>query len=168
MKRIYLFWLLLLCNFISFYGQANAIPDKKASMLLVENAYIRATIPGTSNSSAYMKINNKGENVVSLLSASSDISSRIEIHQHTMEGGMMRMRKLNSIDINPKEHVKLQPSGLHLMVFDVKNPLKPKQRVEVTLNFSNNESVTMHIPVYSMAQEQASQKSVSKMHEHHH
>ena len=168
MKKIYLFCLLLLCNFICFSGEANSLQEKQSSMLLIEQAFIRATIPGTSNSSAYMEIENKGEKAITLLSASSDISPRIEIHQHTMVDGMMRMRKLNSIDINPKERVKLQPSGLHLMVFDVKTPLKSQQRVELTLNFSNNESVSIHIPVYSPIQEQAAQKSVPKMHEHHH
>jgi len=168
MKKIYLFCLLLLCNFICFFGQANTILENKKSMLSVEHAYMRATIPGTSNSSAYMEIENKGDKTVTLLSANSNISPRIEIHQHTMVDGMMRMGKLNSIDIKPKERMKLQPFGLHLMVFDVKSPLKPQQAVELTLNFSNNESITMQIPVYSLTQEQSAKKSVSKMHEHHH
>lgn len=168
MKNKYLFCLLLLCNFICFFGEANPISEKQNSIFLIENTYIRATIPGTSNSSIYMEIENKGEKTITLLGADSEISPRIEIHQHTMEGGMMRMRKLNSIDINAKERVKLQPSGLHLMVFDVKKPLKAQQHVELTLNFSKNESITMQIPVYSPIQEQAAQKSGRKMHEHHH
>lgn len=168
MKKIYLFCLLLLCNFICFSGEANSLPEKQSSMLLIEQAFIRATIPGTSNSSAYMEIVNKGGNTIALLSVSSNISPRIELHQHTLIDGMMRMRKLNSIDIKAKERVKLQPSGLHLMVFDVKTPLKAQQHVELTLNFSNNESVSLQIPVYSPIQEQAAQKSVPKMHKHHH
>lgn len=168
MKSHYLFCLLLLCNFICFFGEANPISEKKNSMFLIEKAYIRATIPGTSNSSSYMEIENKAEKTMTLLSVNSDISPRIEIHQHTMVDGMMRMRKLNSIDINPKERVKLQPSGLHLMLFDVKKPLKARQHVELTLNFSDNVSVTMQMPVYSPIQEQAVQEIVPKMHEHHH
>jgi copper(I)-binding protein len=168
MKNIYLFCLLLLCSFICFFGQANPVSEKQYSTLSVEQAYIRATIPGASNSSAYMVIENTGEKTITLLSASSKVSPRIEIHEHTMADGMMRMRKLNSIDIKPKERVKLQPSGLHLMVFDVKTPLKAQQQVELTLNFSNNESVSVQVPVYSPIQEQAAQKSMPKMHEHHH
>ncbi len=168
MKKGYLFCLLSLCNFICFFVEATPISEKQNSMLIVEQAYIRATIPGTSNSSAYLEIENKGDKTVTLLSAHSEISPRIEIHQHTMENDMMRMVKLNSIDINPKERVKLQPSGLHLMVFDVKTPLKPQQHIELTLNFSNNESVIMQIPVYNSIQERAAQKSVPKMHAHHH
>lgn len=168
MKKNYLFCLLLLGNFVCLFAEANPNSEMQNSVLVVEQAYIRATIPGTSISSAYMEIENKGKETVTLLSANSDISPRIEIHQHTMSDGMMRMRRVNSIDIKAKERVKLQPSGLHLMVFDVKNPLKAQQHVEVTLNFSNNESVTIPIPVYSPIQEQAAKKSVSTMHEHHH
>jgi copper(I)-binding protein len=168
MKKIYLFCLLLICNFICFFGQANPISEKQHSMLLIEQAYIRATIPGASNTSAYLEIENKSDKNITLLSASSNISPRVEIHQHTMVDGMMRMRKLNSIDITARERVKLQPSGLHLMVFDVKTPLKAQQHVELTLNFSNNESVSLQIPVYSPIQEQAAQTSGQKMHEHHH
>jgi len=168
MKKIYLLCLLSLLCFIGFFGKASPIPEQKNSGLLVEKAYIRATIPGTSISSAYMEIENRGEKAVTLLSVNSDISPRIEIHQHTMVDDMMRMRQLDSIDIKTKGRVKLQPSGLHLMLFDVKKPLKAHQQVELTLNFSDNMSVTMQIPVYSPVQEKAAQKAVPKIHEHHH
>jgi len=168
MKNNYLFSLLLLCNIVCFYGIANPVSEKKSSKILIENAYVRATIPGTSISSAYMQIENKGEKTITLLSASSSVSPRVEIHQHTMLDGMMRMRKVDSIDIQPKERIKLQPSGLHLMWFDVENPLMAGQNVELNLNFSNNESVIVHIPVYSPLQEKAAQKGSQNMHEHHH
>ena len=168
MKKLNLFFLLLICCFVSFSGKANSVSEKESSMVEVKQAYIRATIPGTSISSSYMEIENKFAKPVTLLKVTSEISPRIEIHQHTMVDGMMRMRKLNSLDIKAKERVKLQPSGLHLMLFDVKKPLKAQQQVELTLNFSNNTSVTIPVPVYSPAQERTSQETMSKMHEHHH
>ncbi|MBU2924060.1 copper chaperone PCu(A)C [Colwellia sp. 4_MG-2023] len=168
MKNIYLFCLLLVCGLMSFLSAANLIPEDKNSTLVVEQAYIRATIPGTSISSSYMEIENQSDSTVSLLSVSSDISPRIEIHQHIMTDGMMRMRKLDSLAIESKARVKLQPSGLHLMIFDVATPLNPKEQVELTLHFSNNVSVTMEVPVYSPVQEKAAQKTMLKMHKHHH
>jgi copper(I)-binding protein len=168
MKNNYLFYVLLVCSFVSFFGSANTILAQNSSEILIEHAYLRATIPGTSISSSYMEIENKGEKTVTLLSVSSNVSPQIEIHQHTMSDGMMRMRKLNSIDIDAKERVKLQPSGLHLMLFDVKKPLKAQQEGELTLHFSNKVSVTTQVPVYSPAQEKSAQKTVAQMHEHHH
>ena len=168
MKNNYLLSLLLLCTLVCFFGEATPLLTQKNSIILIENAYVRATIPGTSIASSYMEIENKGDKTVTLLSASSNISPRIEIHQHTMLDGMMRMRKVDSIDINPKERVKLQPSGLHLMLFDVKKPLNSPEHIELMLNFSTNESVTVHVPVYSPTQEKAAKQASSTMHEHHH
>ena len=74
MKKIYLFCLLLLCNFICFFGQANPISEKLNSTLSVEQAYIRATIPGASNSSAYMVIENKGEIEILAIGIGHDVS----------------------------------------------------------------------------------------------
>jgi len=168
MKNNYLFSLLLLCNFACFYGMANAISENSISTVVVENTYIRAKIPGTSISSSYMEIENKGDSSITLLSVSSNISPRVEIHQHTMLDGMMRMRKLDYIEIKAQERVKLQPSGLHLMLFDVKKSLNTQQHVELTLKFSNNELVTLQVPVYSPAQEKAANKTSDEMHTHHH
>lgn len=137
-------------------------------MIFIEHSYIRATIPGVLIASAYMEIENKGDKTVTLLGVSSKISPQIEIHQHTMVDGIMRMRQLNSIDIKSKERVKLQPSGLHLMLFEVENPLVPQQEVELTLHFSNDMSVITQVPIYSPIQEKSAQKSVTEMHKHHH
>ena len=160
--------MLLLCTLVCFSGEATPLLTQKNSIILIENAYVRATIPGTTIASSYMEIENKGDKTVTLLSASSNISPRIEIHQHTMLDGMMRMRKVDSIDINPKERVKLQPSGLHLMLFDVKKPLNSPDHIELMLNFSTNESVTVQVPIYSPTQEKAAKPVSSTMHEHHH
>jgi copper(I)-binding protein len=168
MKNIYLCCVLLVCGLMSFFSTANLIPEDKTSIPLIEQAYIRATIPGTSISSSYMEILNQSDNTITLLSVTSVVSPRIEIHQHIMADGMMRMRKLDSLKIESKARVKLQPSGLHLMIFDVERPLNPKEQVEFTLHFSDNVSVTMEIPVYSPAQEKAAQKTMSIMHKHHH
>lgn len=173
MKQLYILCLLLLCIFFSFSGNANtrtvnAEINNANAMISVEHAYVRASIPGTSHSSSYMDIENTGDEPVSLVSASSKVSERIEIHQHSMIDGMMRMRKVESITIEPKERVKLQPSGLHLMIFDVKKPLKSQQEVEITLYFSNNISVTMQVPVYNPIQEKAALKTMPTSHEHHH
>lgn len=168
MKKNYLLSLLLLGNLVCFFGEAKPVSTQKNSVILIENAYVRATIPGTSIASSYLEIENKGDKTVTLLGANSNISPRIEIHQHTMLNGMMRMGKLDSLDIKPKERVKLQPSGLHLMLFDVKKPLNSPDHIELMLNFSSNESVTVQVPVYSPTQEKAANQASATMHEHHH
>ena len=170
MKNSYL--LLLFCT-CSFFGIANDFSNEKVelgqkSLISVKQAYIRSSIPGTSITSSYMIIENKGEKTVTLLGATSKISPRIEIHQHSMSDGMMRMRQLDSIDIKARQRIVLQPSGLHLMLFDVKKPLKAQQKVKLTLNFSNKQSVAIQVPVYSPLQDKRAQQADSTVQQIHH
>lgn len=158
--------LLLLFLMCSFIASANTLSNKKAkleqkSLISVEHAYIRGLIPGSTVTSSYMVIENKGQKTVTLLGASSKISPRIEIHQHSMSDGMMRMRQLDSIDIKTNQRIVLQPSGLHLMLFDVKRPLQAQQKIELTLNFLNQSPVTILVPIYSPLQEKKSAGSDS-------
>ncbi len=166
MRNIHLFLLLLLCAQISFTSFAQVKP----LAIIVDKPYVRASIPGSNISSAYMKITNKDEKTVTLLGASSNISPRVEIHQHTMVGDLMRMRKLDAVIIKANEQIILQPSGLHFMLFDVKKPLKPQQEVELTLRFSDKKTVTIKMPVYSFKQEKSAQvadEQLSTMQHHH-
>jgi copper(I)-binding protein len=142
----------------SFLGVASELSNNEAkadqkALISVQQAYIRSSIPGTTVSSSYMTIENKGQKTVTLIGASSKISSRIEIHQHTLLDGMMRMRQLDLLEIKANQHVVLQPSGLHFMIFDLHQPLKASQKVELTLNFLNCPPVTIQVPVYSPLQQ---------------
>jgi copper(I)-binding protein len=80
-----------------------------------------------------------------------------------MSDGMMRMRQLDSIEIKAKQRIVLQPSGLHLMIFGVKKPLQAQQRIELTLNFSNNLPITIQVPVYSPLQEKRAKEAVANL-----
>lgn len=160
--------LLLLFLMCSFIVNANTLTSKKtkleANLLVsVEHAYIRSSIPGTTITSSYMVIENKGQKTVTLLGASSKISPRIEIHQHSMSDGMMRMRQLDSIDIKANQRIVLQPSGLHLMLFDVKRPLQAQQKIELTLNFLNQSPVTILVPIYGPLQEKRAQGAIANL-----
>ncbi|GAA6172066.1 copper chaperone PCu(A)C [Colwellia sp. KU-HH00111] len=168
MSKCYLLSLVVLCQLLCFAATAQPLSSQKNSMIVIEKPYVRATIPGTSIASSYMEIVNNSDKTVTLLSASSNISPRVELHQHTMVDGMMRMRKVNSIDIKSKGRIKLQPSGLHLMLFDIKTPLVSPAKVELMLNFSTNQLVTVNVPIYSPAEEKAANQASSTMHEHHH
>jgi len=148
------------------YSHATDINiENTPAQISVEKAYLRASIPGSNISAAYMTIVNNGEKTVTLLGASSNISPRIEIHQNTMKNNMMRMRKMEIISIKAKERIALQPSGIHLMLFDVTKPLQPQQEVELTLHFSNSEPVSLQVPIFSPIQEKSAQKS-DEQHSH--
>jgi len=132
-------------SLINFAAQAGTVDN-----IVVSDAYIRASIPGTIHSSAYMRINNNDEKTVTLVKVSSKISPRIEMHNHVMENGMMHMQKLPEIDIAANTQVLLQPHGLHLMFFDLVQPLTAEDIIEITLHFSNKHRVIALLPVKSL------------------
>ena len=126
----------------------------QAQEITVTNGFIRESIPGTSISSAYMTLTNTSEKSVTLVGSSSKISARIEIHEHHMSKGMMSMRQLASVVIDSKETVILQPSGVHLMIFDIKEPLTHGDLQTLTLHFSLHPDVEVHLPVQSIKRKQ--------------
>lgn len=130
-----------------------------AESIKVDNGHVREVIPGNRITSAYMEIHNGFDHQVSLLRATSKSSPRVEIHTHTMADGMMKMRQVDSITIEKKQTVTLQPMGFHLMMFEIPKTLKAGQEVELTLYFSDAQEVTILLPVQSIKQQ--------KQHHHH-
>lgn len=114
----------------------------------VSEGYIKASIPGSSITAAYMTISNAGNKAITLQKISSTISDRIEIHEHSMSDGMMRMRQVTEITIDANNEVVLQPSGLHLMIFSLKQKVTDKDVIPLTLYFSNKTKINIQLPVY--------------------
>lgn len=126
--------------------------------ILVEDGYARESIPGTTISSAYMTIKNVSATDIRLVSATSTVSDRIELHQHTMVDGLMRMRQRDYVEILANDSTVFQPSGFHLMIFDLKQPLKAKENIIITLHFDDQSSINVSYKVQGLKQ---------KKHHHH-
>jgi copper(I)-binding protein len=90
---------------------------------------------------------NHGQAADRLLSASSSAAARAELHAHLNEGGVMRMKALDVIVLAPGERVSLHPSGLHVMLVDLKAPLREGTRLTLTLGFAKAGEVTLEVPV---------------------
>lgn len=118
-----------------------------ATELDIENAYLRATPPHVTNSAAFMIIHNNSDTAVKLISISSDIAQRIELHHHTMTGAMMIMSQVKAIEIDANNSAELKPGGFHIMLFGLKSPLTEGDSVKLTLHFSNGDEITIDTPV---------------------
>ncbi len=151
MKKISLFIIIISLASLIPVSYSQAMDSIK---IIIKNSYIRETIPGTSISSAYMTIKNTGQQARKLIAITSDISPRIEMHQHLIRhDGMMKMRKINTIEIPAHQQTVLQPSGLHLMLFDLKKPLISSQIVNMRLHFDNKSTMIVQVPVVSLKQQ---------------
>jgi len=118
-----------------------------ASPLSVDNAYVRATPPHAKNSAAFMVINNTDKSEIQLVAVNSDIAERVELHNHIMEDGLMKMREVEQISIASQGQAVLQPGGLHVMFLGLKQELKEDQSVTLRLYFNNGEEIIVDAPV---------------------
>lgn len=60
---------------------------------------------------------------------------------------MMRMRRVEAIDIPAGGEARLEPGGLHLMFIDLTAPLKQGEAVPVTLLFAKAGEVALSLPI---------------------
>jgi copper(I)-binding protein len=118
-----------------------------ADGIMVNDPYVRAVPPGQPNSASFMVLHNKGEQGSALTAASTPAAEVVELHTHTLEEGMMRMRKVEKIDLPAGEMVKLQPGGLHVMLIGLKQELIPDEKVPLTLTFEDGSSLQLDVPV---------------------
>jgi copper(I)-binding protein len=112
-----------------------------------DDPYVRGVPPGQPNSAAFVQIVNKDSADHALVGGSSPASEVVELHTHTMEDGMMRMRQVDKIDLPAGETVSLKPGGLHVMLIGLKQKLVPGEQVDITLTFEDGSEVTLKAPV---------------------
>ncbi len=103
--------------------------------VVVTDAWARATPPGQEVGAAYMNL--KSDRTVSLIAIQTPVAEGVEIHEMSMRNGMMKMRMLESIDLPSGKIVKLAPGGFHLMLFNLKNPLKTGENIEIELSIKD-------------------------------
>jgi copper(I)-binding protein len=122
--------------------------DIKAGDLVISHAWSRATPNGAKIAGGYLTIENKGAAPDKLIGGSGDIAGKVEVHEMAVNNGVMTMRPLdNGLAIEPGKTVKLAPGGYHLMMFDLKGPLKQGEKVPVTLEFEKAGKVNLSLDV---------------------
>jgi len=109
----------------------------KVGPLVIESPWARATPAGAKVAGGYVKITNTGQQPDRLLGGSLPVASSVEVHEMTMKDGVMRMRKLDGLQIQPGQSVELKPGGFHLMFMGLRDGLKDKQTIKGTLVFEH-------------------------------
>lgn len=104
----------------------------------VENAWVRTPLPSKTTTSAYVHLKNHTRNEISLTSADSKTIGAIEFHKSELKDGMHRMIKLETLEIPARETLKLEPGGLHLMLFRVQEVKENKH----VINFHTESDLT--------------------------
>lgn len=97
-------------------GACGGPPDGGLTM---SDARVRTVIPGQDRTAGYFSARNDGPLAIVLRGAHADGVRAIEMHETRRDGDLMRMRRLDSVEIAPGQTVRFQPGGRHLMLFGV-------------------------------------------------
>lgn len=131
------------CTFSATPASAKPV-DESVS---VSDPYVRAVPPGQTISAAFMRLQNHSDDNRMLVKVSSSVARVVELHTHTSEEGMMKMRRIDSISIAAGSETILKPGGLHIMLIGLQERLIPEQDVSLTLTFDDGSSQTVAAPV---------------------
>jgi copper(I)-binding protein len=132
----------------SLLGAPARAEEVKAGDLVISQAWSRATPGGAKVAGGYLTIENKGSTPDRLIGGSADDADKVQVHEMTMNNGVMTMRPVDQgLTIEAGKTVKLAPGGYHLMMSDLKNPLKQGDKVPVTLEFEKAGKVKLSLDV---------------------
>jgi len=101
-----------------------------------ERPWARATAPHQEVGGAFVTLTSSAYD--RLLGASSPVASRAEVHEMTMDGGVMRMREQkDGLSLPAGQAVTLAPGGYHIMLTGLRQPLVAGQVISVQLRFQH-------------------------------
>ena len=112
--------------------------------VVISNARINPPLPGQTTGVAFMELINYADDD-RLLSISSPVSDRMELHTHLNEDGVMKMRRVDGIALPHDEAIALKPGSFHVMLFETNVALGDE--VVLTLDFETAEDLTVVAPV---------------------
>jgi periplasmic copper chaperone A len=116
----------------------------------VEEPWARATPPGAKIGAAYMTLRNRSPSADRLIGAASPAAARVELHVTEKKGEVLRMRQVKAYDVPAGGSFALAPSGAHLMLVDIKAPLKEGTKVPLVLRFEKSGEVKVELRVRAL------------------
>jgi copper(I)-binding protein len=153
---------------LSLLAVSARAEDVKAGDIVITQAWSRATPGGARTGGGFLTIENKGSAPDRLVGASADVAGKVELHEMAMNNGVMKMRPVEGgLAIDPGKTVKLAPRGYHLMMMDLKSPLKQGEKLPLTLQFEKAGKVAVTLDVQGVgAPAPSSGTEMKKMPDH--
>lgn len=137
-KKPYVLLLALLCT-----GQAQA------QSVTVKDAWIRGTVQGQNATGAFMELTGKSN--ARLVGVTTPLTKSAEVHNMTMENGVMKMFPVDGIDVPAGKTVRLAPGGYHVMLMNLQKPLNAGDKMPLQLTFEvadkKHETVDLSVEV---------------------
>jgi len=123
---------------LSALGGVAQAQDFAAGDIEIDRPWTRETPAGASIAAGYATITNTGQEADRLVGGSAAGAEAVEVHEMSMQDGVMRMRQLEQgLEIAPGETVELKPGSYHLMMIGLNAAYKEGESIEGTLTFKN-------------------------------
>jgi copper(I)-binding protein len=130
------------------------------AQVTVSGAWVRGTVQGQTATGAYMQL--RSTDGATLVGADSPAAGIVEIHEMRMEGNTMRMRGVDKLELPAGRAVELKPGGYHVMLMDLKAPLKKGDAVPIKLKVRSKSGQTQDIEVRAEVRELTAPAGKSK------
>lgn len=138
---------LLVAAAVAGFNAPSALArDYKLGGLSIAHPWARASAGPARNGAAFLAIENAG-GADRLIAISGEVCERAELHTHMMEGEIMKMRRVQSVEVPAKGSAALQPGGFHIMLVGLKHPLQEGERFPLTLTFETAGEITVEFAV---------------------
>ncbi|RUW59957.1 copper chaperone PCu(A)C [Mesorhizobium sp. M7A.F.Ca.US.008.03.1.1] len=137
---------------LSFVGGPSVFAHEfKLGDLEIGHPWSRATPAGAKVAGGYFTITNNGSAPDRLVSISSDVSEKAELHEMGVKDGVMTMRPVaGGLEIPAGGKVALAPGGYHLMFIGLKRQPKQGEKFSATLTFEKAGPVSVDFAVEGM------------------
>lgn len=116
---------------------ASALSVGAWAQVSVSSPWVRGTVQGQTATGAFMDL--KSADGAALVAAESPVAGVVEIHEMRMEGDVMKMRAIPKLDLPAGQTVHLKPGGYHVMLMDLKQPLRKGDTVPIKLKFQGKD-----------------------------
>lgn len=145
-----------------------ALHAEECPTLAVEGGWIRSAPPSAPVMAGYGRFSHDGAASVAIRAARSEAFGRIELHSMTMDEGVMRMRKLERMEVPAAAELVLEPGGLHLMLFEPARALVEGEEVRIELDVCADARQVINLPVRAKSPAAAAEPEADAHHHHHH
>jgi len=115
--------------------------------VLIENPWSRPPPPVAVTGAAYFALSIRSDGSDKLIAVDSPIAERVEMHQHSMQNGVMSMRRVHDVEVVSQRPTVFEPGGLHIMLIGLREHLPQGATFPLTLTFEKAGSVTVIVDV---------------------
>ncbi len=110
-----------------------ALALNASAQVVVSGAWARATVPQQKATGAFLRMD--ASTASRLIGVTSPAAARVEMHEMSMDGDVMKMREVAAIELPAGQAVELKPGAYHLMLMDLKKPIAAGEAVPLVLTF---------------------------------